>query len=72
MALLSSVVAGQLFLIGVRAAGVARAVVFVYLVPVLTALLAAMVLGESFSLAQAAGGTAVLAGLWLATSGRAG
>jgi drug/metabolite transporter (DMT)-like permease len=69
MALLSSVLAGQLFLIGVRAAGVARAVVFVYLVPVLTALLAVALLGEPFSGAQAAGGSAVLAGLWLATSG---
>jgi len=67
MALLSSVIAGQLFLIGVRATGVGRAVVFVYLVPVLTAALSVPLLGEPFTLAQVAGGCGVLAGLWLAT-----
>lgn len=68
MALLSSVMAGQLFLIGVRATGVGRAVLFVYLVPVLTALLSVALLGEPLTAAQAAGGSAVLAGLWLATA----
>lgn len=67
MALLSSVIAGQLFLIGVRTAGVGRAVVFVYLVPVLTALLSSAILGEHPSGAQVGGGGAVLAGLWIAT-----
>ena len=67
MALLSSVLAGQFFLIGVRTAGVGAAVVFVYLVPVLTAVLSAAILGEHLTIAQAAGGSAVLGGLWLAT-----
>ncbi len=67
MALLSSVIAGQLFLLGVRDAGVGRAVVFIYLVPVLTALLSVLLLGEDLSAAQLFGGTAVLAGLLLTT-----
>jgi drug/metabolite transporter (DMT)-like permease len=67
MALLSSVVAGQLFLVGVRDAGVGRAVVFIYLVPVLTAVLSVLVLGEQLSVAQLGGGVAVLAGLLLTT-----
>jgi len=69
MALLSSVVAGQLFLVGVRDAGVGRAVVFIYLVPVLTALLSVLLLGEELSSAQLLGGTAVLTGLLLTTRG---
>jgi drug/metabolite transporter (DMT)-like permease len=40
MAVLSSVIAGQLFLTGVRIVGVSRAVTFVYLVPVLIVLAA--------------------------------
>jgi drug/metabolite transporter (DMT)-like permease len=64
MALLSSVIAGQLFLTGIRQVGVARTVVFVYLVPVLTALASAVVLGERLHAAQAVGGVAVLAGVW--------
>lgn len=71
MALLSSVIAGQLFLLGVRDAGVGRAVVFIYLVPVLTALLSVLLLGEALSTAQVFGGTAVLAGLLLTTRGDA-
>lgn len=67
MALLSSVVAGQLFLVGVRDAGVGRAVVFIYLVPVLTALLSVSLLGEALSGAQFASGVAVLLGLLLTT-----
>ena len=46
---------GQLFLVGVRDAGVGRAVVFIYLVPVLTALLSVVLLGEVLSGAQVAG-----------------
>lgn len=64
MALLSSVIAGQLFLTGIRQVGVARTVVFVYVVPVLTALVSAAVLGERLHVAQAIGGAAVLAGVW--------
>lgn len=67
MALLSSVIAGQLFLVGVRDAGVGRAVVFIYLVPVLTALLSVLLLGEALSGAQLCGGSAVLLGLLLTT-----
>jgi drug/metabolite transporter (DMT)-like permease len=69
MAVLSSVVAGQLFLMGVRTLGVSRSVAFVYLVPVLTAALSATLLHERFSAAQGLGGAAVLLGLYL-SSGR--
>ena len=69
MALLSSVMAGQLFLVGVRTVGVGRTVVFVYLVPVLTAILSTALLGEPFRVAQAVGGSAVLGGVWWTTRG---
>lgn len=65
MAVLSSVLGGQLFLAGVRTLGVSRSVVFVYIVPVLTAALAALFLGDSFAVPQAIGGTAVLTGVYL-------
>lgn len=67
MVLLSSVFAGQLFLVGVRAVGIGRTVVFVYLVPVLTALLAALFLGEPLLRSQVVGGALVLAGVWITT-----
>jgi len=67
MSLLSSVLAGQFFLSGVRTVGVNRSVVFVYLVPVLTALLSALLLGEAFHASQAIGGAAVLSGVYLTT-----
>ena len=67
MAVLSSVIAGQLFLVGVRTVGVSRTVVFIYLVPVLTAALSTTVLGEPFGPAQAIGGAAVLAGVYWTT-----
>lgn len=67
MALLSSVLAGQFFLSGVRTVGVNRSVVFVYLVPVLTAALSVALLGEAFHAAQAIGGAAVLFGVYLTT-----
>lgn len=67
MAVLSSVVAGQLFLTGVRTLGVSRTVVFVYVVPVLTAVLSALFLGDTFAAPQAVGGAAVLAGVYLST-----
>ena len=69
MALLSSVMAGQLFLVGVRTVGVGRTVVFVYLVPVLTAVLSATILGEPFRVAQVVGGSAVLGGVYWTTRG---
>jgi drug/metabolite transporter (DMT)-like permease len=65
MALLSSVLAGQLFLSGVHRIGVSRTVVFIYLVPVLTAAAATLVLGEPLLPAQLVGGGAVLAGVWV-------
>ena len=71
MAVLSSVLGGQLFLVGVGTVGVNRTVVFVYLVPVLTALFSTTLLGESFHVSQAIGGGAVLAGVYWTTSGRA-
>jgi drug/metabolite transporter (DMT)-like permease len=67
MAVLSSVIAGHFFLIGVRTVGVGRTVVFVYLVPVVTALLSTTLLGERLGAAQALGGTAVLAGVYWTT-----
>lgn len=67
LALVSSVLAGQLFLSGVRAVGVSRAVLFIYLVPVLTAGLAAVSLGERFSTPEMCGALAVLAGVALAS-----
>ena len=70
MAVLSSVIAGQLFLLAVRAVGVSRTVVFIYLVPVLTAALSVVLLGEPLELAQAAGGAAVLSGVYWTTRGR--
>ena len=70
MAVLASVLAGQLFLMGVRTIGVSRSVVFIYLIPVLTAALSAAVLGETFGAAQAAGGAAVLAGVYWSTRNR--
>jgi drug/metabolite transporter (DMT)-like permease len=70
MSLLSSVIGGSLFLAGVRAVGAGRAAVFVYLTPVLTALLAAALLGERMTAVQGGGGAVVLAGVWLATHAR--
>jgi len=69
MAVFSSVIAGQCFLVGVRTVGVSRTVVFVYLVPVLTAAFSATFLGEAFEAAQGLGGAAVLAGVYLTTRG---
>jgi len=70
MALGSSVLSGQFFLMGVRTLGVSRAVVFVYLMPVLTAVLSHLLLGEEFHAAQAIGGGAVLAGVYWSTRAR--
>jgi drug/metabolite transporter (DMT)-like permease len=70
MSVLASVLAGQLFLLGLRGIGVSRSVVFIYLVPVLTAALSALMLDEAVTLPQVAGGTAVLVGVYL--SSRAG
>jgi drug/metabolite transporter (DMT)-like permease len=67
MAVLSSVLGGQLFLVGVGTVGVNRTVVFVYLVPVLTAVLSVTILGETFHFSQALGGAAVLAGVYRTT-----
>jgi drug/metabolite transporter (DMT)-like permease len=67
MVALSSVLAGQLFLNGVHSVGVARTVVFVYMVPVLTAVFSSLFLGEPLLGAQLAGGAAVLAGVWVTT-----
>ncbi len=67
MGVLSSALAGQLFLHGVHTVGVGRAVAFVYLVPVLTAAAAAVFLDEPLSGAQVGGGAAVLAGVYLTT-----
>jgi len=65
LAIVASVCSGQLFLFGVRTLGVNRAVVFVYFVPVLTALLAAALLGEDLGPGQLLGGATVMAGVAL-------
>ena len=67
MVALSSVLAGQLFLYGVHHVGVNRTVVFVYVVPVLTAVASRFLLDEALLPAQIAGGAAVLAGVWVTT-----
>jgi drug/metabolite transporter (DMT)-like permease len=67
MVVLSSVLAGQMFLYGVHNVGVNRTVVFVYVVPVLTALASRLFLGEALLPAQIAGGAAVLVGVWVTT-----
>jgi drug/metabolite transporter (DMT)-like permease len=69
MVIFSSVAAGQLFLHGVHTVGVSRTVVFVYLIPVVTAALSALLLGESLLPAQVIGGAAVLAGVYVTTRG---
>ena len=70
MAVAASVFSGQFFLMGVRTLGVSRAVVFIYLMPVLTAVLSTLLLGERFEMAQATGGAAVLAGVYWSTRTR--
>jgi drug/metabolite transporter (DMT)-like permease len=67
LVLFASVLAGQLFLFGVHTVGVGHTVVFVYLVPVLTALLSALLLGEPLLPSQAVGGALVLVGVWVTT-----
>lgn len=67
MGILSSAIAGQLFLNAVRTIGISRAVVFVYLVPVATAGLSVVWLGDSLSTPQVVGGGAVLAGVYAAS-----
>src|SRR5262245_12699486 len=67
MVVLSSVLAGQLFLYGVHNVGVGRTVVFVYIVPVLTAGAATLLLDEPLLPAQVVGGAAVLAGVYVTT-----
>ena len=67
MAIVSSVIAGMLFLHGIRTLGVNRTVLFIYLVPPLTALQSVLLLGETLHLAQLAGGALALAGVYWAT-----
>lgn len=64
MGVIASAFAGQLFLYGVRVVGVNRTVVFIYLVPVLTAILSSVILDETLVAAQIIGGIAVLAGVY--------
>ncbi len=67
LGLICSALAGQLFLFGVRALGVGQAATFIYLVPPLTALLAALLLGERLGGGELLGAGAVLAGVAVAT-----
>jgi len=66
LAALASVLAGQLFLGGVRLLGVSRTVIYINLVPPTTALMSWLLLGEALGVATAVGGIAVLAGVYLA------
>lgn len=68
MALGGSVMAGQLFLSAVHAVGVGRTAVFIYLIPVQTALLSVLLLGEPLLVSQIIGGAAVLAGVCVTTA----
>jgi drug/metabolite transporter (DMT)-like permease len=67
MAIVSSVVAGLLFLQGVRVLGVNRTVIFIYLVPALTAVLSLVLLGEPLQPSQIIGGALALSGVYWAT-----
>ncbi|MGE3499516.1 MAG: DMT family transporter [Candidatus Binatia bacterium] len=72
MVLCGSIMAGQFFLYGVHRVGVGRTAVFIYMVPVLTALLSALVLGEPLLASQVVGGAAVLLGVYVSSAaGRA-
>jgi len=71
MGLGASVLAGQWYLHGIRVFGVSRAVVFIYLVPVLTALASVAYLGEAFHATQLLGGAAVLGGVYWTNRSRA-
>jgi drug/metabolite transporter (DMT)-like permease len=64
-AILSSVVALTVWNIGIKRAGATQTMVYNYLSPVLAIGSAAVLLGETLSLAQLVGGTIVLAGLSL-------
>ncbi|MBI5474198.1 MAG: DMT family transporter [Ignavibacteriae bacterium] len=70
IALLSLGVLGTLaqwfWQIGVAKLGAARAGIFLYLEPVTTTMLAVPLLGESFTLLTALGGSMVMAGVWWA------
>lgn len=57
------------YLAGLRRLGVARTMVYLYLIPVFAAAIAIALLGERLTLAQVAGGLAVLAGVALARQG---
>lgn len=67
LAALASVWAGQLFLDAVRTLGVSRAVIYINLVPPMTALMSWVFLGEAMVVAQLVGGAAVLGGVYLAS-----
>lgn len=67
MAIVSSAVAGMLFFHGIRTLGVNRTVLFIYLVPPLTAVLSVLLLGEAVHFSQLAGGGLALGGVYWAT-----
>lgn len=71
IALVPSLVSQLFFLRGVELIGPARAGLFVNLVPVFAAILAVAILGEAFAPYHAVALGLVLAGIWLAESGRA-
>ncbi len=68
LALLGTVVGFVWWYEGVKALGAARAAVFVNLVPLFGVLLAALLLGERMTGAEAAGGALVVGGVSLATA----
>ncbi|TWG79952.1 EamA domain-containing membrane protein RarD [Cupriavidus gilardii J11] len=73
IALLSTVVAILTFFAGLQRLGAARASMLSTLEPVVTVVLAALLLGEQIGMAQAIGGGLILAGvLWLTRKGTTG
>jgi drug/metabolite transporter (DMT)-like permease len=72
IAVCSTVIAILTFFAGLQRLGAGRASMLSTLEPVVTVLLAAMLLGETLSVAQLGGGALILAGvLWLSARGAA-
>jgi drug/metabolite transporter (DMT)-like permease len=70
VSLVASVIAYIAYNRGVAIVGPARAAPFMYLMPIFTALLAVMLLGEDIRLYHLAGGFLIIAGVYLATSSK--
>lgn len=62
----ATAIAAVMYYVALEHLGVARATVFLYLIPVIATGLSALLLGEQLTLRLITGGTVVLAGVWLA------